>query len=94
FMHLSFTDDTFTMEAYRTDTLETVDSYTIKKTADTPVVEKPVDEKPAVDTPKDNTVSKPATSPDTGDSTTPMVFALMLLASGMVLGAYKLKRKN
>ncbi|MDH6366232.1 MULTISPECIES: metallophosphoesterase family protein [unclassified Breznakia] len=94
FMHLSFTDDTFTMEAYRTDTLETVDSYTIKKTADTPVVEKPVDEKPVVDTPKDNDVSKPATSPDTGDSTTPMVFALMLLASGMVLGAYKLKRKN
>lgn len=33
FSHLSFTKDTFTMKAYRTDTMEVFDSYTIKKTA-------------------------------------------------------------
>lgn len=33
FSHLSFTEDTFTMTAYRTDTMEVFDTYAIKKTA-------------------------------------------------------------
>jgi hypothetical protein len=33
FSHLSFTKDTFTMNAYRTDTMEIIDNYTIRKTA-------------------------------------------------------------
>lgn len=36
FSHLTFTEDTFTMAAYRTDTMEVFDSYSITKTADTP----------------------------------------------------------
>lgn len=31
FSHIQFTEDTFTMSAYRTDTMEKFDSYTIKK---------------------------------------------------------------
>ena len=31
FSHLAFSDDTFTMTAYRTDTMEVFDTYTIKK---------------------------------------------------------------
>ena len=32
FSHISFSEDTFTMSAYRTDTMEVFDTYTIKKT--------------------------------------------------------------
>ncbi|MDF9838332.1 MULTISPECIES: metallophosphoesterase [unclassified Breznakia] len=32
FSHLTFSEDTFTMTAYRTDTMEAFDTYTIKKT--------------------------------------------------------------
>ncbi|MFV0393439.1 MAG: metallophosphoesterase, partial [Coprobacillaceae bacterium] len=35
FSHLTFSDDTFTMTAYRTDTMEVFDSYSIKKTVET-----------------------------------------------------------
>lgn len=32
FSHVTFTEDTFTLSSYRTDTMEEFDSYTIEKT--------------------------------------------------------------
>lgn len=51
YMHLSFTDDTFTMKAYRTDTNEMFDTYTMQKTpADKSTLEALLTKAKAVDT--------------------------------------------
>ncbi len=97
FMHISFTDDTFTMEAYRTDTMESVDTYTIKKQEVTDGKDKPVDEKPVVDAGNDKqrpSVDAQTSTPKTGDQTTVMLFAMMALVSGMLLGVYRLKKEK
>ncbi|TDW26317.1 purple acid phosphatase-like protein [Breznakia blatticola] len=95
FMHLSFTEDTFTMESYRTDSLDVFDSYTIKKTKkiDEEIKQPETPEKPTEDTKtKPENSSTVHAAVDTMDHTQTYVLVLLMLVSGIMLSTYFIKK--
>jgi len=81
FSHLSFNKDSFTMNAYRTDTMEVFDTYTIKKTkSDGPTTIKPT--------------PKPSPSPETKDVTNTNTLMWIVLVSGFISVIYVRKQMN
>lgn len=81
FSHLTFTEDTFTMSAYRTDTMEEFDTYTIKKT-------KTDDDTKVITTPA------ASTAPKAGDTTSVNTLMWVLLASGFAVSALYLRKQS
>lgn len=95
FSRLTFTKDSFTMTAHRSDTMEVIDSYKMKKVKDDVIVDKD----PEVDNKQEETNSKPVVDTPsktpavkTGDETSLAAWTgSMIAVSAVYLG---LKRKR
>lgn len=90
FMHLAFTEDTFEMTAHRSDTMEVIDSYKMKKVTD----DTDVDDNEDINNGNDNNETEQPSDDkpvQTGDNTNIVLWASMFVA---VSGIYLTLNKN